>query len=196
MKFRRRKFIVDKGLQIRFTLLFVLVSLLGSFAAVTAFNSLALRELEILKWSTHLNVKTTGEFLNHLFVYVNIADFMFVSVLLIIAGVWMKRKVSGPLYRMSKDIMSIAIGDLTTTIILRKKDDFKDVALELKIMVKGIRERFAVIKKTYTGLSKTIIKLKYEISDPKKTTGNCSSILKDIESIKTEIKSFKLRQKQ
>lgn len=195
MKFRRRKFIVDKGLQIRFTFLFVLVSLLGSFASVTAFNFLALRELEALKWSTHLNVKTTGEFLNPLFMYVNIADFLFVSVLLIIAGVWMKRKVSGPLYRMSKDIMNVATGNLTTTIILRKKDDFKDVALELNIMVKGIRERFAVIKKTYTGLSKTIIKLKYEISDPEKTTGNCKSILYNIEKIETDMKNFRTRAK-
>lgn len=195
MKFIRRRYIVDAGLQMRFTLLFVLVSLLGSIVAMVAFNLLAFRELKALIWSTHISAKTTGELIGPLFVYVNIISFLFVSVLLIITGIWMIRKVSGPLYGMSKDIIRVTNGDLLTSITLRQKDKLKDVAYELNIMVKSIRERFNIISEKYMGISKSIGGLKKEISNTGATIKDCNSILKNIEGLEAEINSFKLRQK-
>ncbi len=196
MKFKRRRYIVDAGLQMRFTLLFVLVSLLGNVVAVAAFNFFALRKLEPLMWSTHISAKTTGELIGPLFVYVNIINFLFVSVLLIIAGIWMIRMTSGPLYRMSKDIMRVTNGDLSARITLRQKDMLKDIACELNIMVKSIRERFNIISEKYMGISKSIGGLKKEISNTGTSIKDYNSIPKNIESLETEMNSFKLRQKQ
>ncbi len=195
MKFRRRRYIINAGLQMKFIISFVLVSLLGSIAAVAAFNFFALRKLETLMWSTHISAKTTGELIGPLSVYVNIISFLFVSVLLIIIVIWMIRKVSGPLYRMSKDIMRVADGDLSTSIILRQKDELKDVAHELNIMIKSIREKFNIISEKYTGISRSIGRLKKEISNTE-SIKDYNSILKDIEGLETEMNSFKLRQKQ
>ncbi len=77
MKFIRRRYIVDAGLQMKFIISFVLVSLLGSVAAVVAFNFFALRKMETLMLSTHISAKTTGELIGPLFVYVNIISFLF-----------------------------------------------------------------------------------------------------------------------
>ncbi len=195
MKFRRRRYIINAGLQMKFIISFMLVSLLGSIAAVAAFNFFALRKLETLMWSTHISAKTTGELIGPLSVYVNIISFLFVSVLLIIIVIWMIRKVSGPLYRMSKDIMRVADGDLSTSIILRQKDELKDVAHELNIMIKSIREKFNIISEKYTGISRSIGRLKKEISNTE-SIKDYNSILKDIEGLETEMNSFKLRQKQ
>lgn len=197
MKFRRRRYIVDAGLQMKFTILFVLVSLLGSVVAVAAFNFFALRKLEPLMWSTHISAKSTGELIGPLFVYVNIIGFLFVSVLLIIAGIWMIRKVSGPLYRMSKDIMKVTNGDLSARIILRQKDMLKDIAHELNIMIKSIRERFNIISEKYMGISESIgeFKFKEKTSNTEALIKDYNSVLKNVESLETEINSFKLRQK-
>jgi methyl-accepting chemotaxis protein len=196
MKFRRRRYIINAGLQMKFTLSFVLVSLLGSIVAVTAFNFLALRKLETLMWSTHISVKTTGELIKPLFISVNIINFLFVSILLIITGIWMIRKVSGPLHGMSKDIMRVANGDLSISITLRQKDVFKDTAYELNIMVKSIRERFEIISEKYRDISKSIGEFKEKASNTEASIKDYNSILKNIESLETEMNSFKLRQKQ
>ncbi len=195
MKFIRRRYIVDAGLQMQFIISFVLVSLLGSIAAVAAFNFFALRKLKPLIWSTHISAKSTGELIKPVFMYVNIIGFLFVSVLLIIAGIWMIRKVSGPLYRMSKDIIRVANGDLSTSITLRQKDKLKDVAYELNIMIKSIREKFNIISEKYRGISKSIGGLKKEISNTGTSIKDYNLILKNIEGLQTEINSFKLRQK-
>lgn len=191
MKFRRRRYIVNAGLQMRFTLLFVLVSLLGSIVAIAAFNFLALRKLEAIMWSTHISLKTTGELINPIFMYVNIISFLFVTIMLIITGIWMIRKTSGPLYRISKDIIKVANGDLSTSITLRQKDEFKDIVYELNIMVKNIREKFNIISEKYMSISKSIGELKKEISNAE-SIKNYNSILKNIEGLETEMNSFKL----
>ena len=180
----------------KFTLSFVLVSLLGSIVAVTAFNFLALRKLETLMWSTHISVKTTDELIRPLFMYINIINFLFVSILLIITGTWMIRKVSGPLYRMSKDIMRVVNGNLLTSITFRQKDMLKDIAHELNVMVKSIREKFNTISEKYRDISKSIGEYKEKTSNTETLIKDYNSILKNIESLETEMNSFKLRQKQ
>jgi methyl-accepting chemotaxis protein len=196
MKFRRRRYIVNAGLQMKFTLLFVLVSLLSSIVAIAAFNFLALRKLEAIMWSTHISLKTTGELINPIFMYVNITNFLFVTIMLIITGIWMIRKTSGPLYRISKDIIKVANGDLSTSITIRQKDEFKDIASELNIMIKSIRDRFEIISEKYMSISKSIGEFKEKSNNTEALIKDYNSILKNIEGLETEMNSFKLRQKQ
>ena len=104
MKFRRRKYVINSGLQMRFSFLFIVVALLGNILAVGAFNMFSLKKLDAARWSTHLNIDSTGELLYPVFLYVNIGAFLFITMLFIIVGAWMLRKTTGPLIRMSKDI--------------------------------------------------------------------------------------------
>ncbi len=196
MKFRRRRYITNTALQIRVTFLFVFVSLLGSIAAAAAFNFFALKELEAFRWSTHLNAKTTDEIIGHLFLYVSIADFLFVSMLIIISGIWMIRKISGPLYRMSNDIRRVADGDLSSNIALRQGDEFKDTALELNNMVKSIRDRFNAINNKFQNISKVITEFKYKSRDTSTSIENYNSVLRDIENLESELNTFTIRQEK
>ncbi len=195
MKFRRRKYIIDTGFQIRIILIFTVLAFLGSFIAATAFNYFALKKLEAFMWSTHVRVKTTGEILNPLFMYVNVTSFLFVSILLIITAVWITRKTAGPLYRISKDIYNVISGDLTTNITLRQKDEFKDTAFELNTMLKNIKGKFNIINTKYMSISKSIENLNKKITASEIATVDCDSILSNINSLEKELTNFKLRKK-
>jgi len=192
MKFRRYRYLINAGLQMKFIILFVLISLLGNIVAVAAFNFFALRKLEPLMGSIHISAKTTGELITSLLVYVNIISFLFVSALLISTVIWMIRKVSAPLYRMSKDIMRVANGDLSTSITLRQKDVFKDTAYELNFMVKSIRDKFNIISEKYMGISKSVGGFKEKTSNTETLIKDYNSVLKNIESLETDMNSFKL----
>ncbi|MBI4682078.1 MAG: methyl-accepting chemotaxis protein [Nitrospirae bacterium] len=138
MKFRRRKYINDTKLQIKFVSAFVIVCLLCSILTSVVFNYLAMKKLESLMWSTHINIKSTDELLGPLFMNINIINFLFVAALLIITGLWLIRKITGPLYRMLKDVRKVASGDLSSGMTLRQNDELKDTAYELDAMVKSI----------------------------------------------------------
>ncbi len=192
MKFRRRKYINDRKFQMRFVIPFVVVSLIGGILTSVIFNSLALKKFESLAWSTHINLKTTGDLIMPLFIYINIINFLLVAVLLTATGIWMMRKTSGPLYRMLEDIRKVAAGDLTTDITLRQKDWLKDTACDLKAIVKSIKDRFMIISEMYMDISKSIGGLKREHGDKEASIKAHDSILKKIEALETEIRRFKL----
>lgn len=156
MKFRRRQYITDSTFQIKIIITFVLISCSAGIAAVAFFNVFALKELEALMWSTHINIQSTGELFRPLFIKVNTSALVFISALLMIAAFLTIRRAAGPLYRMSRDIAQAATGDLTVDLALRQKDEFRDTASELDNMLKSIRERFKVINEKYKGISQMV----------------------------------------
>lgn len=180
----------------KFVIPFVAVSLSGAVAATAVFNYLALREFESIMWSTHISVKTTDELVRPLFINVNIINIIFVTALLIIAGIWMMRKTSGPLYRMLGDIRRVADGDLSTDITLRQNDELKDTAHELDAMVKSIKDRFSSINEKYADVSKSVEGLKREPVDKETSKKAHTSILEKVRELETEINGFKLSQKE
>ncbi len=165
-----------------------MVSFAASVISVAVFNFLAVNKMETLIWSTHLDIKSTGEIINPLFSYVNIGNFVFISILLLITGMWMMKRTTGPLYRMSKDINMIADGDLTLDIILRQKDEFQDTADELNIMTGSIREGMAVINEKYGGVAKKV----GELEKGGDLFQDCEEVLENIEGVKRKIGSFKV----
>jgi len=159
VKYRRRRYIVSPGFQWRFVLGFVLVALTGSAVATALFNLFALRRLEVLRWSAFVPVQSTGEVLKPLFIYVNLFSLLFVAVLLVITGALMMRKVSGPIYRIAEELKMIGEGNLSSEIILRKRDEFRDVAIALNEMLEKLRVRFSELKERYEEISQQLLEL-------------------------------------
>jgi methyl-accepting chemotaxis protein len=159
VKYRRRRYIVSSGFQWRFVLGFVAVALMGSVVATALFNSFALKRLEELRWSAFVAVQSTGEVLKPLFIYANLFSLLFVAVLLVITGVLMMRKVNGPLYRIAQDLKMIGEGNLSSAIILRKRDEFRDVAVALNEMLETLRGRFSELRVRYEEISHHLLEL-------------------------------------
>jgi methyl-accepting chemotaxis protein len=138
---------------------FVAVALTGSAVATALFNLFALRRLEELRWSASVPVQSTGEVLKPLFIYVNLFNLLFVAVLLVITGALMLRKVNGPLYRIAEDLKMIGEGNLSSAIILRKRDEFRDVAVALNEMLERLRVRFSELREGYEEISQQLLEL-------------------------------------
>jgi methyl-accepting chemotaxis protein len=97
--------------------------------------------------------------LKPLFIYVNLFNLLFVAVLLVITGALMLRKVNGPLYRIAEDLKMIGEGNLSSAIILRKRDEFRDVAVALNEMLERLRVRFSELREGYEEISQQLLEL-------------------------------------
>ncbi len=192
MKFRRRKYLISASLQVRYSVLFVIIAILGNICAVTIFNILASKKLDSVIWSTHISVESTDQLIGPLFIYVNAATFAFITVLLILSGIWMIRNSSGPLYRMERDINKIAEGDLSTNISLREKDEFQDVAIDLSHMTEKLRADFSSTKENCLNISKSLGTLKTLLAAGKISEGNYDNVLENINNLKSGLNRFQL----
>lgn len=191
MKFRRRRYIVDAELQLKLSLVFALSALTAGIAAAAAFNYFSLKKIEAVMWSTHIAVKDTGEVLGPVFLYTNIINFVFVFSMLIVTALWMMKKTSGPVGRMSRDMGRVADGDLSTEIALRQKDAFQDTAEELNNMVKHIRGWFINYRSRCRDISQLIAKLEKEVSSSGNTGKICDSILDKIDSLEEDMSTVR-----
>ncbi len=160
MKYRRRKYVVRAGFQWRFVLNFIIVAIVGNLTATVLFNFFAIKKLEEFRWSVHLSEQATGEVLTSLFLYIIFFSLIFVSVLLVIIGAWMRKKMDGPIYRITEDLRQIKEGNAFIPISLRHKDEFRDVAVAINDMVYRIRERFSELRAGYNEVSQALDELK------------------------------------
>jgi methyl-accepting chemotaxis protein len=190
MLFRRRRYIVNAGMQMRYTLAFICIALIGQVCAVVAFNVMAMKKIDEVMWSTHIDVKTTGELLHPLFIQVNVVAFVFILFLLILAGTWMIKKVTGPMYRMSKDLNKFSQGDMSAHIELREKDEFQDVAAQLNDMMKRLRGELVAIGEQYQSVSISLSNLEDAVTSG--DTSQLKGLLKNLSELETHLEKFQV----
>jgi methyl-accepting chemotaxis protein len=128
-------------------------------AATAVFNVLANKKLEELLWSVFITAQSTGEVLKPIFIYANIFSLIFICALLALTWTWMLKKINGPLIRMNNDLKMIQDGNFTTDIILRRNDEFADVAAALNDMLTRLRQRFGEFKTGYDEISRALVDL-------------------------------------
>ncbi len=184
MRNRRRRYLVNSKFQGRFILGFVLMCLLASVATTVLFNYLAILKLEELQWRVHAAVLKPNEVLEHLFIQVSVVSLIFFSVLLAVAGAWIIRKINGPVYRIIDGVKTMMDGDLSSDIILRSYDEFKDVAHALDAMRGKNQEKFRQIRSGFIDISQALaeMELDYEKGLPlEEKTKKVISLVKELQ---------------
>ena len=183
----RRKYIIDARFQMRFTLLFILISIAGNILAVTAFNTFAMKQLDAVLWSTHIGFESTDELLRPIFLYVNGAGIIFISLMMLAAGYVMMKKTSGPLFRMSRDLEKITDGDLSARITLRKQDELRDIADDLNRMTEKLQEHFASLKKDYDQVAASVHSLAGGTPDREDARRQCAAAREAVRQVKDKL---------
>ncbi len=145
--YKRRHFFVKKNFQGRFILIFLSIAAVGGILSLVAFNFLSVKKIELLLYSIHIPAKRLNEILFKEMIYSNMFSFLFVLLGFLVTVRWLSGKVSGPLYRVKKDLESIRDGDLSFAITLRYKDEFKDFASELNLFVEKFRRVFGALQR-------------------------------------------------
>ncbi|MDP1996273.1 MAG: methyl-accepting chemotaxis protein [Gallionella sp.] len=139
---KRKRYIVDRGaFQYRIAMPFVIVWLFASVGSTAMFVYLVGNEIEDLLWTAHVDMQIVGEIIGRLFTYTLVATFIVVLVLFRIACIYIRRKTLGPVVRMVNDLKAVAGGDLSARIVLRKRDEFKDVADVLNDFIREKHDR-------------------------------------------------------
>jgi len=161
--FRRRKFLIKKGLQFRYIGIVFALALLASI--VTGYTVFA------TGW-TLLGEKLANVYPQGRLVYVFrttnlvlIRNLLFISPFIFILGLLFSHKIAGPVFRIEKTLYEISNGNLALRIKLRKGDELWDLADIINTMTGNIG--------TSIGSNKgTILKIQKELDEIKKITSS------------------------
>jgi len=124
--YRRRRYLVRKGFQLRYVGLILAVALLSALiSGYTVYHN-----SWILLGDKLANVYPQGELVS-IFRSVNVKlaiNLIFISILCVGLGIIASHRIAGPVYRMKVFLTGVISGDYTKRLKLRKSDELTDLA--------------------------------------------------------------------
>ena len=183
----RKIYFIKKDFQSRFILRFVVIATVWAATTVLLFTYLAKKQLNALRYSSYIDIKTTGDLLLPITVGAHIVSLLLFAGLLAytIHSLW--EKLSLPLKKIKTNISHIAVGDLTNNITLDSDEEFQDMAADLEGMRIALRARFVRIKEQQQRLAAAVAELNRSIHAGTSPVSPMASLRDSIERMKADV---------
>ena len=188
--FRRRNYFTKKDFQARFMHPFLLASLLANIITVTLFILLARNKIDSLLFSMRMSDTSAGTLLSPAAFLASIVAVVALSISFLWAARGMYHKIEGPLHQIRGHLHKIGAGDLSSRILLRESDEFRDFAGEINAMADALNRRFTDLKKQAADLAKAAALLRTSPTRSEFTAIN-RSMTEVIKTMEQQIGAFK-----
>lgn len=154
--YKRRIYILKDTAQPRYIFTYFVIFCMGVFLFSIVFSLLSMETTSIVYENQYFNVgRTPAVLLTDLFgsgwVIVALG-----GILLFMVTVFLTHRISGPLYRLNASIKAMADGDFSFRVILRKKDDAKELAESLNRLSDGLSQKITNMRAISDQLSAAI----------------------------------------
>ncbi|MGO9014150.1 MAG: hypothetical protein ACLQF0_04140 [Dissulfurispiraceae bacterium] len=186
----RRNYFINKDLQSRFIMRFVVLATIWAAVTVMLFIYVAQKKLTVLCYSSYCDISTINELLLPLTIGVQVVTLVvFAGILAQIIHSLLKR-LSPPLFAIKRSLAGIAGGDLASKVVLRKGDEFQDLAMGLDEMRASLREKILRIKEQQPALSAASTELSTSMLTGTPSLSSALSLQSAVERMKEEIRAF------
>ncbi|MEI6205482.1 MAG: methyl-accepting chemotaxis protein [Desulfuromonadales bacterium] len=188
--FFRKKYFINKNMQARFILSFIIIVVCWAVATVGVYTYLVARKLDSVRYSSHIDIKTTGDLLLPITIGTHLISLLLFAAILayVMRSIW--QKLSPPLYSIKKDIARIASGDLSSEISLCKGEEFHDLASELEQMRRKLRENILLIKDRQQALTAATVEIDNSICVGKLSMNHVAALQSEVAAMNKSIHVF------
>ncbi len=138
-KNRRKNYFIDKKFQRNFIIKFCLLVALGAFISGVMVYSMSRSTVTTTFENSRLKIKSTSDYILPSVMFSSLVVVVFVGLAAAAVTLFTSHRISGPLYRMQKDLEKIVDGNLKVRFNLREGDEIKALAKTLDIMTETMR---------------------------------------------------------
>ncbi len=143
---KRRNYFIDKSFQGKFILRFSLIVIISSIIIGGLLLFLARSSTTVAIENTKVVVKNTADFLLPLILVTLIIVTIFSAISVALLTMLVSHKISGPLYRIKKEIEKLHSGDLTADFRIRKGDQLQELVNSLNQMTAAMQQKVKQLK--------------------------------------------------
>ncbi|MCD4678373.1 MAG: methyl-accepting chemotaxis protein [Desulfobacula sp.] len=191
-QYKRRNYFINKEFQGRFIFNFFLLATIGSLLFVGVFSFFSSNTLSIAYDNYHLQFGVTPGIL---FKNILSAQWLFVVFgggIVIIVTLFLTHRVAGPFYRFERTLDEMIEGDISNKIILRQKDEGKDLAQKINAFNFILEDKLSLIENFNSDIKVSSLELKNALkySDIKNSTFLLDEILDSQKNIQTMINDY------
>ncbi len=185
--FRRRKYVIEKGLQFRYIGLVFALAFIASI--VTGWTVLA------TLWH-FLGEKLANVYPQGRLIYVlrttNLAlvrNLLLISPLIFILGLLFSHRIAGPVYRINKTLRDISKGNLSLKIRLREGDELVDLADAINNLTASFNETLVLNKDIAIKIEKDLEEIKKLASNQPCDCAKIESLVNSLQQKSKELSS-------
>jgi len=183
-KYRRSKFLINKGLQFRYMWVIIITMLFMTMISswiiyFTIWSGISSGELK-----TAADLAMIFDKVNHdLMIWIPIF-----FVLIAIASIFVSHRIAGPIYRFEQSAKAIASGDLVSRIHLRKGDELHDLADTFNIMTKQLEEIVRNDRKVISKIIHVIKELPINLKNEELTSKKKEEMIEELVAVVDDLK--------
>jgi len=183
----RRQYFIDRSFQASFIFKFCIVVILSSIIIAGAIFLLSQGSTTVAIENTQVVVKKTADFIAPIVSWVLIIVTILSAIVVGLICLFVSHKIAGPLYRIKKEVETLADGNLKANFNIRSSDQLQELAKSLDKMVKSIKGNRKEIVSKLDNLRTFLREKDYSIqsSDESKVVELLSEVESSIDSFKS-----------
>ena len=190
MRYSRKTYFIKKDFQSRFILRFVAIATIWAVASVFLFAYLAKNRLDAIRYSSYVDIKTTGDLLLPVTISAHVISLIIFAGILAYTVYSLWKRLSSPLQKIKTDITRIAVGDLTGHVMVDRNEEFQDLAEDLDGMRSALRERIVGVKDHQRGLAAASVELARSINEGIDLAAPVASLRNAVARMKDDVNAF------
>lgn len=140
-KYKRRYFFIDKNFQTKFILKFCAIVIVSSLLIAGLLLFLSRDSTTVTIENTNVLVKKTADFILPMLIQTIVVVLAFSSIAVIIVTLFTSHKISGPLYRLKREVEALSKGDFKRNFNIRGNDQLQEFSQALKEMCDSLTDR-------------------------------------------------------
>jgi len=142
---KRRNYFIDPAFQLNFILKFCVIVIVSSLLIGAAVFILSQNSTTVAIENTKVVVKPTSDFILPELAIILPVIVVFSSLVVLALTLFVSHKISGPIFRIRKEIELLQAGDLTRKFTIRNSDQLQALAQSLNEMTQTLRQKHLAI---------------------------------------------------
>ena len=144
--YRRKNHFIKRDFQTRFILKFCLLVLVSVVISALLLFFFSQGTLTSSFQQSRLIIENTSLAILPAILYTSLITLAWLSVATIFVTLFISHRIAGPLFRLERELREIGQGDLTKSVVLRRKDQTAELARCINDVAASLREKIVDIR--------------------------------------------------
>ncbi|MCP3872195.1 MAG: methyl-accepting chemotaxis protein [Desulfobacteraceae bacterium] len=179
-QYKRRNYFINKEFQGRYIFNYFLLVTIGSILFIGVFSFFSSNTLSIVYDNYNLQLGVTPGIL---FKKILSTQWLFIVIgggAVIIITLILTHRVAGPFYRFEKSLDEMVEGDISNKIILRQKDEGKDLAQKINAFNFILGDKLSIIENFNSNIAVSALQLRKVLEDSDSENEDSTPLLNEI----------------
>ena len=185
--YRRKQYFIDKKFQTKFIVKFCTIIILSSLLIGALTFLFSQNSTTVAIENTQVTVKRTADFILPMLTSIAVIVAIFSALIVLAISLLASHKISGPLYRLQREIASIEKLDLRRNFSIRANDQLQALAKSLNGMCNSLRS-----KQLEANTKLTKLKDYLASKDSPATSAQKDKIISLLTELEDTLKAFKV----